>query len=412
MKLVMARSVLILVFLTSTLLVLPAVGRAQDDPRRVQIEAATERAVDRLRADIGAARITPNLTVDDFLRRTASSDELRKVLQESQQIGGPRWIDDQTCQVQLESSGDTVAAALVSIARAKPDRSPLPAEVLAHELRGWKSRSFAATGESMTAERVQVVRPVRVGAWNAIGDDIRRQAVAAAREDAVRRALDSVRTIGISNGQTIDDVLARPAVSRQMKQWFESRPVKMITYTEQLQVDLTLSAPADEAFDALLNAMQRAGDVRLPQDEAGLTRLRTEFVQRMASPDGRATVSRPAGNAAPGQSLELPPQPPDWITRQLDADGATRPAGKPLATQRVAQDRAMDSLRSQIGKLALTDELTIDQASKIDPRIDEAVNRALVRARVFKVEYDSDGSVHVRMTLDARVVWDEIANGR
>jgi hypothetical protein len=64
-------------------------------------------------------------------------------------------------------------------------------------------------------------------------------------------------------------------------------------------------------------------------------------------------------------------------------------------------------LRDTIGTLPIKRDLTIDQAIKQDPRIGEAVNRALLRARVYKVDYRADGSVVVRMSIDSRELWEE-----
>jgi len=103
-------------------LILCASAHAQD-ARHDQIAAATARAVDLLRAQIAQEPIGRNLTVQDLLDRTNSSDTLTKTLQRSQMIGGPRWIDPQTCQVRLDISGPRVQQALVSIAASNPSSS-------------------------------------------------------------------------------------------------------------------------------------------------------------------------------------------------------------------------------------------------------------------------------------------------
>src|SRR4051794_12674419 len=112
-------------------------ARAQDardardprDARREQIDAATARAVDGLHRQINQETVGRGVTVGDLLDRTSSHEELDKTLQRAQMIGGPRWIDDHTCQVRLEISGPRVANALVSIASTKPKKSPIAPEV-------------------------------------------------------------------------------------------------------------------------------------------------------------------------------------------------------------------------------------------------------------------------------------------
>src|SRR5688572_6473362 len=98
-----------------------------DDPVRVTIDAATRDAVEALVDEIARARLSGRVTAGQLLRDTASFDELRKTLQQAEQVGGPRWVDDRTCQVQLQVSGMRVAATLRRVAGANPDLSPLRA---------------------------------------------------------------------------------------------------------------------------------------------------------------------------------------------------------------------------------------------------------------------------------------------
>src|SRR4051812_47795684 len=115
----------------------PAVIAHAQDSRRDQIAAANARAVDALLAQISQERVGRNVTVGDLLNKTNSTDTFVKTLQRAQQIGGPRWIDDQTCQVRLEISGQRVAQALISLAQSNAKKSPLAPELLTGRLRDW-----------------------------------------------------------------------------------------------------------------------------------------------------------------------------------------------------------------------------------------------------------------------------------
>ena len=66
----------------------------------------------------------------------------------AQMIGGPRWLDDQTCQVRLEISGTRVAAALVQIANVNATKTPIAPDLLAGRLKEWDNRTFSATATS------------------------------------------------------------------------------------------------------------------------------------------------------------------------------------------------------------------------------------------------------------------------
>src|SRR5687767_1294368 len=110
------RSCLILMFAAS-LFVAPSAPAA--DVRRAQVAAATADALDALEADVLSASVTPELTVAQFIDRTASRQALGRVLRRAEQIGGTRWLDDQTCQVRMELPGAAVADVLVQIAEAQ-----------------------------------------------------------------------------------------------------------------------------------------------------------------------------------------------------------------------------------------------------------------------------------------------------
>src|SRR5437016_714524 len=113
--------------------------RAQDAASRDardQIAAATGRALEALRGQVSAESIGPNLTVQDLLDKTNGTKKLMQTLRRAQQIGGPRWLDAQTCQVRLEIGGPMVRAALVNIA-ATDNRSPIQQNVLQGRLKDW-----------------------------------------------------------------------------------------------------------------------------------------------------------------------------------------------------------------------------------------------------------------------------------
>src|SRR6476620_982152 len=111
----MRRLLVILITCLSLLAGFPRPALAKSDPRRDQIEAAQADALGALLDEVRAARLTPELTVGEFLNRT-------------------RWPNPGTCQVQLEVPSDAVVQALVAIARDDPAKSPVPAEVIEKRL--------------------------------------------------------------------------------------------------------------------------------------------------------------------------------------------------------------------------------------------------------------------------------------
>jgi hypothetical protein len=96
------------------------------------------------------------------------------------------------------------------------------------------------------------------------------------------------------------------------------------------------------------------------------------------------------------------------VFHSLDAEGNATAAKTRLLTQSAATGNATDLLRSRVNTLNLTADLTIGDAAKANPRIAAAVERAVLRARLYKVDYHADGSAMVRMMLDPRDLWNEL----
>ncbi len=391
---------------------------AQEQASRAQVSAATANALAALRRDIFAARITSTLTVELFLEQTESGDAMDETIQRAQQIGGPRWIDDQTCQVKLEISGARVVYSLVSIAAVRPKLSPLPAGVIEQRLGDWKNRTFAATGTSISAEKVQGIRPNDMGEkWLSISDEARSKAVADAKRDAAEHVLASIRPIELGPDKTVGDVLAREPVQKAVSSWLAERPVTQVCFKDDLQVELTVSTPPDDLFDTVVKSARDVPGATLPSDEKSLAALRREFDRRVSAAIGRAGVSasQPAASlpaqSRPALAADMFSEPPPWIDRPLDVEGVAAPANARefrLRTKNAAETKATDSLRARIEALPLTESMTIEQAGRSDPRIGDAVNRSLLRARVYKVEYRADGSVMVRIMVDPRELWYEL----
>src|SRR4051794_999613 len=196
-------------------------ARAEEDPGRSQVLAATKDAVSNLLDEVARVPLNARLTVGDFLRQTRSTEEMVRVLQRAQQMGGPRWLDDHTCQIELQISGPIVAQQLKRTAAADPRRSPLAASELDFAVRNWDERAFTATGTATS--RVPVAgagsrnADARVGAmpnhgvgfvggdgggvgandrvnrdpWPDVNNTDRQQATAAAKADPARRCLAS-----------------------------------------------------------------------------------------------------------------------------------------------------------------------------------------------------------------------------
>ncbi len=275
---------------------LAGLALAGEEAGRSQVRAATADAVANLVDKVSRTPLTRNLSVGEFVRRTNSTDELTKALQRAQQIGGPRWIDDYTCQIELQISGPVVAAALKRIAAANPRQTPILEGELTRAVQQWDERSFTATGAATSRIPIAKVRGTdRIGgppdAWRDVSQAAREQAVAAAKADAARRSLASVRAISLTPRSTVGDALAVKDVGDGMQRWLTSQTPARVELTDDMEAVVELSGTPAETYETFHDLALKQKEVPIPSDEGGWNKTKDEFEHRMVTPIGRAAVS-------------------------------------------------------------------------------------------------------------------------
>lgn len=408
----MKRFAFILILLSS----LAGAARAAPDPAEAQVRAATKDAVANLYDEVSRAPLTGGMSVGDFVRRTNSADELAKVLQRAQQIGGPRWIDENTCQIELQISGPVVAAALKRAAAANPRRSPISPVELDRIVKNWNERSFSATGAAtsrLPAARVR--RGPRMGLqrdpWWDVSDAVREQTVAAARVDAAKRCLSGLGQVPLTSNTSVGDVLAVKDVGEAMQKWLASQPAARVELHDDLEAEVELTAAPLDSFAAFRALAMKQKQISVPTDEQGWNKVRIAFEQRMEPPIGRAVAATGAAQAQaqPGpKPLGLPQRPPAWVARRLESTGNGAPGRTKLLAARAAEAAAEEKLRRQIEELQLAPKLTLAQAAKNDPRVERAISKALTRCRIAKVDYHENGAADIAIYLDLDTLWQEL----
>jgi hypothetical protein len=406
----MLKPLFVLVFVW--MLLAPMV-RGADDVRDAQVAAATGNAIEALRADVTDEPLGPKVTVQDLLKKTDSSAELMKTLRRAQRVGGARWIDDQTCQVRLELSGDRVADALVQIAQEHADTSPIPADAIRQKLKSWDDRTFVATGTSAASDLIGGLKPMAGNeAWAGVSNEARKAAILSAKQTAAQHALDGVKPIKLTKTKTVADALANAEVNAALMAWAQSRPATSVQFRDDLAVEVTLVVPPGEMFDVFRTTLHDKKNVAQPASDEEWARVRKEFVDRPTNVTGRGRAVSEAASKPQLLSI-LPDEAPKWVTQPLTAEAtADRGNGGKLRTARSAEDKAVAELRKKIDDLALSSSQTIGQAAKANKPLDTAVDQALLQhAKPYKVDYRSDGSVSVKVMLDARDLWNAMQNG-
>jgi hypothetical protein len=350
------------------------------------------------------------MTVQTLLDKTGGGDYLVATLQRSEQIGGTRWTDGgQTCQVRLDISGPRARQALLSIATNK--KSPIDPQLLAVRLQNWDNKTFSAIGTSTGSGALAQLQPdAQQGeAWSRISDQARQQAATAAKQSAAADVETLIKPIPLGIGTTVADALAHPEVKSAVDSWLASRPVTQVEFRDDLQVRVTLATPPGELFDVVRASAEKQKDLAAAVPPAGWDKARDEFLARIpATAHGSA---RAGVGAVPRAAIHPSGAIPDWADDQVDAEGAGTPCGAPLKAARAAERDAQAQLRTKVESLPLAGPppTTLGALAKQDPRVADAINRSLDKARLSKVRYLPDGGAKVRLTLDLRGVWDEIA---
>jgi hypothetical protein len=376
------------------------------DPRQLQVQAATANGAAALREQVLRLHLTRDISVREFVDHTHSGDELSRALASAQPEGGPRWVDEQTCQVQLDIPGSRVEKFLLKVADQNPGQSPVPPELLARRLGAWTDLKFSAIGSSAGGTSIDLARPKTAGRWEQIDDSSRRQAVEQAQADAVHQVIKGLREIQLGSGRRMSDALARPLIAGRVTEWLDRQPVTRIEFADDLKVSVTL-APSPQTLGRVLKSAV-AGDTEFVRAGSPVDwdRVRKQIDATPASVVGTATAAAPAQSALP--TVILPLQPPDWVDQQLDAEATVRGEGSRLKLAHAAESEATERIKSQFLILRLDANTTLGDASRSDPQIADAVARAMRFARTCKVDYQPNGQVHVRVSLDMHDAWDEL----
>jgi hypothetical protein len=387
----------------------PASAQAPVSP---QIAAALADARDSLREQVSGAVITRNITVGDVLSRVGGQGDLDRVLASAQQIGGTRWLDNETAQVRLLVEGTDVAKAVFEAVDRMPTKSPLRPEVLRREMARWPMRTFSATGISTGASDLnRLSPPADDPAWSAVGREDCHKALAMARANAVQHVIDSLRPIDLGPDRTLDMALVLPEVNQPLSVWLASRPVRAVEFHADRSVRITLVVLPEELWQTLRVSLGKQTKVQMPRDAAGWDWLAKQVEARVAVASGTGVAE--TANPVAGKSVPIPAVAPRWSMQLAQAQATSSPRADRLRTARAAEAMALEKLRQQVMDLPLTDGMTLGQAASIDPRIDQAVTKAVNRAKPYQVDYDSTGqaaTVHVSMTLAD--LWSRISSLR
>jgi hypothetical protein len=382
---------------------LPATTPAASTDGAEQLAAARAEAVGTIMQQIEALPLTADTTVRDYIYARNGVAALREMIAAGDEPGGPRWLDAHVAQVSRTVDGAKVAELLRQLAGS--DAAQL--QNMDPALKEMSARTFSATGTSTALSFATAFTETATTATTTTPTTLQQQAVDAARQDASLRILQSIRNVKVGD-TTLGDIFKSPdaPVTRDVMDYLSTRPVTgMAATSDANRVELKLSVPPSEMFELLKASLTSRNHAATPQTDADWNRLRNDLYAALGEPVG-------TGYAMPQQA---PPAPearavnelPAWVRQQIDATGQSPPVKSALLTARAAERNAQADLRKQVEALVI-DKDTLGKLAESDPRVAQAIDRAMIRARLYKTDYLGDGSVAVKVSLELKYVWEEL----
>lgn len=431
------------------------VGVAEvESPRTALIEAATDDAADRLYEQIAAEPAGRGHRVADILEAlpALARAEFRTALRRSAQIGGPRFADVRTTQVQLEAHSGEVGQVLVELVAGHSEQSPVTPEELAQAVERWSKRSFFGFGGSVRPEVAELLRPkytrTESNAWSAVDADTTRAAILAAHSDAVEQVVERMSRVVVvddlsaadgpsaaSTDETSSDapdeasgapgesetdeqqytlgqlVVARGAEA-DLRTWLADRPIKRVRFGDDRQVIIHISVGADDIVTYLAQRRESDGaqfTVSAPisppisplispeQWQVAESRLADALPESIA---GQAFAKlQVAADEAP-QAPRLATAAPDWTRRPITATGAAAGSANQLLLGLKADANARENLRQTLLELPVGEDITVADLVEHRPEVGELLDDVVRDARISRSEYPtrSDATVHISIS--------------
>jgi hypothetical protein len=315
-------------------------------------------------------------------------------------------VDDNTCQIRVELNSSKIAAMLTAIANDPARHSPLSSSAIKTKLARWTQLKFCAAGSSAGGQSIELARPGDAsGKWVGIGETVRKAAVARAHADAIAQLLYRMNPIVLSGETHAKDALAQPMIADQLTAWLDRQPVTKIEFLDDLNVTVTISIAPQSLTNAFKSSLRHdpifSHNLHVDWDQ-----VCTAMTALPASVAGTASAAPEVPTTLPLTILPL--QPPDWIDQNLEADATATGTGSRLKIGHTAEARAVEKIRDKFLALHIDARTTLEDAARKDPQLNHAIDRSLLAAHTAHVEYLSDGSVKVRVSLDLREAWDEL----
>ena len=381
----------------------PATTTPDDQQRREQAELAALVATERLRAEVLRLPLVGDLSVEQFAARVGASDRLHRLIERSEQVGGPRWPEPQVCQVRIELAGAAVVEELLAMARDAGRESPLTPEQLENALQPLRNRVFAASGLSMAGVAMERMPIDSSGPWGAVSVEARRQAVRSARKAAVDRAITALDELTLPDGSKLGD---RRRVDERLdssvRAFLERRPVVPLGLDDDLTARVAVAVPVEAFGDSLREIV--------PGMDAAAYRAQLAEQLRQHPPLVVGSAKAVVEDRLTPDETTSTARVPAWSRELILIEGESPAATTRLQTIRAAEREAHARLRQAVLSLTLPDGTTVAAQARARRSVADAVERSLLLTNTARVTFRADGSAVVQVVLDGRMLWQAIVD--
>jgi hypothetical protein len=353
-----------------------------------------------------AMTVAPGVTVRSIADRQASAVAIDEIVAGAEQIGSPRWVESDVVQVKLQVPASAVLDQLSKGNESTRDPRVTPG-VIKRLQREWAGRQVQASGQAVPADRIAAAVAASPSAtWTDVPPERRVDVARRAQASAARTVVTTGAAIRVGPNETLGQAWDAKT-DATLNDWAMTLPATRVLLRDDRQVEVGLFVDKPAYEGRLLDTVQPAGQ---PDN------MRTEAMAKAVAAGVAAMPQVIVGRAA-ADEVASPPRlalggefQPAWANRLLTAEATAKGGPERLRTARQAEIAAAASLRTAVENLPLDPQRTIGQAAKADPGVDAAVDRALTRARPYQVDYHADGSVTLRLALEAGEVVDALSH--
>ena len=399
--------------------------------------AAELDAYRKLAEYVKGLKISSKTTVRDFVTESDRINSSFRTAIKGARITAVRYLDDGTCEVDMELTIERVIEELERIKK-RVYRGGAWRDVVFENIKRYAERKkIEATGAGAAREALLADRkaqdnyispdPSRKRDWSGmkIWEDAhprdRLMAKRGAEQQAIARLAEYIKGLKISGSTTVRDFVTR---SDEVRSEFEHfiKGVRITGYT--YYPDGTVEAEAEVTIERVVEELTRikkrvfgAGgwrDVVMEDIKRSTERklIKAVGVNTLGSKYTDRTAERPPAATGPAPAVQKRP-PPEWARRTVEATGTGVPPEDAesreqaqLLAERAAERDALRKLAEAIYGLKVKGETTVKDFVAEKAVVKTELRKALiVGAGRTARKTGPDGTVELTLKVDLREVW-------